>query len=271
MSKSTIRAPYAALDLSGRVAVVTGGGTGIGAASARTMAARGARVAVAGIDARSLDEVTSEIQAAGGEAKAFVVDVRRADSVDTLVASALETFGGLDVMCNNAGVGTIADVEDTDDATWSSIVETNLNGVFYGCRAAIRIMRARNRGVIINTASTTALVGLPGRSAYSASKGGIVSLSRTLAIECAPYGIRVNAISPGATETEIVREGYRASADPREAARSHAAIQPIGRLSRPEEIAETIAFLASDAAATVTGANIVVDGGHSAGARHWTI
>jgi len=259
------------LSLEGRSALVTGGGTGIGAATVRLLCRRHASVAVVGLQDDPLDEVAQEAGRLGnGTAIAITADVRDAASVEAAVARTVDAFGRLDIMCNNAGFGSIAPIEETDDLLWQNTLQTNLTGVFFGCRAAVPVMRRQGSGVILNTASTTALVGMAGRAAYSASKGGIVALSRTLAIECASYGIRVNSVSPGPTETEIVRAGYRASPDPEAAKRSHAAIQPIGRLSHPDEIAEAIAFLASDAAATVTGTNLVVDGGQSVGAPIWT-
>ncbi len=259
-----------AISLAGRVSLVTGGGTGIGAATARLLGQRGAKVVVVGRPEDPLEDIAAEVRRDGREALAIIADVRIPSSIRGAVARTVDTFGALDVMCNNAGIGRIADIEDTDDEMWDAILDTNLKGVFLGCRAAVPVMRDQERGVIINIASTTALVGLRGRVAYSASKGGVVALSRTLAIECAPYGIRVNSVSPGPTETEIVRAGYRESPDPEAAQRSHARIQPLGRLSQPEEIAQAVAFLASDAAATITGTNLVVDGGQSAGAPHWT-
>jgi NAD(P)-dependent dehydrogenase (short-subunit alcohol dehydrogenase family) len=257
-------------DLTGKAAVVTGGGGGIGAATALLLARRGARVVVAGLPGDPTEAVAESIRAAGGEALATAADVRVAASVQATADLALAAFKSVDILVNSAGIGGIAAAEATSDELWDGIVATNLTGVFLGCRAVIPIMRRQRGGAIVNVASTTALVGLPGRAAYSAAKAGVVALSRTLAVELAGDGIRVNAVSPGATDTEMVRAGYRAAPDPDAARRRHAANQPIGRLSAPGEIAAAVLYLVSDQAATVTGTNLVVDGGFTAGGSDWT-
>lgn len=250
--------------LEGKVALITGAGSGIGRATALLFAREGARVAVVGIPEAGVLATCAEITAAGGQALALPADVTSPAAVEAAVAATVDGLGGLDVVFNNAGVGLVAPIGETSMDLWERSLAVNLTGVFLGCRYAIPAMRRLGRGgAIINSASTAALSGLPGRSAYAAAKGGVIAMTRVLAIECAPDAIRVNSLSPGATETEMVRRLYEDTDDPEAARREHARRQPIGRLSQPEEIAQAVLYLASDAARTVTGTNLVVDGGFS--------
>jgi NAD(P)-dependent dehydrogenase (short-subunit alcohol dehydrogenase family) len=216
-----------------------------------------------GLPAEGLDVTVQTILEAGGQGLAITADVTVPSQVESAVRSAVDAFGRLDVMFNNAGVGHVAAIEETSDQVWAQSLAVNLTGVFLGCRYAIPVMRRQGGGSIINSASTAALTGLPGRSAYAASKGGVIAMTRVLAIECAPAKIRVNSLSPGATSTEMVRRLYRLEPDPDAAEREHARRQPIGRLSEPHEVAQAALFLASDESLTVTGINLVVDGGFS--------
>jgi NAD(P)-dependent dehydrogenase (short-subunit alcohol dehydrogenase family) len=252
------------------VAVVTGAAGGIGAAVARRLARDGYRLALVDRPGAALDALTAELT--GGTALRAVAvgcDVRDPAAVDRAAAEVGAHFGGFDTLVTCAGIGRIDPIETTDDEIWAQTLATNLSGTFWWCRAAVPRLRARGGGTIVPVSSTTALVGLPGRTAYAASKAGVLGLARTLAVECAADGIRVVPVCPGATRTELVRQGYRRAADPVAAERAHAALQPIGRLSEPDEIAETIAFLCSPRAATITGATIVVDGGYTAGGPSW--
>lgn len=250
--------------LEGKVALVTGAGSGIGKATARLFAREGASVVVVGIPEPWITATRDEIAGEGGRAIAIPADVTSAADVESAVRTTVEAFGALDVVFNNAGIGLVSPIEETSMETWERSIAVNLTGVFLGCRYAIPAMRRLGGGgSIINSASTAALTGLPGRSAYAASKGGVIAMTRVLAMECAAQGIRVNSISPGATETEMVQRLYADTGDPEAARREHASRQPIGRLSRPDEIAKAVLYLASDESLTVTGTNLVVDGGFS--------
>nr|MDT0660761.1 SDR family oxidoreductase [Micromonospora sp. DSM 115978] len=275
-------------DIGSPVAVVTGAVGGIGAAVARLLARDGFRLALVDRPGPALDALAAELAPATGghlgnastdggsagggvgrSALAVGCDVRDPAAVDRAAAEVDDHFGGFDALVTCAGIGRIDPIEATDDDIWEQTLATNLSGTFWWCRAAVPRLRERGGGTIVPVSSTTALVGLPGRTAYAASKAGVLGLARTLAVECAADGIRVVPVCPGATRTDLVQQGYRRAADPAAAERAHAALQPIGRLSEPDEIAETIAFLCSPRAATITGATIIVDGGYTAGGPSW--
>lgn len=252
--------------LDGKVAIVTGGGSGIGRAAALLFASEGAKLVVAGVPEAASMAVAAEIGAAGGAAVGIKADVTNPAEVEAMVQAALTQFGGLDVIFNNAGTTHDTLAEDTTPEIWDAVVDPTLKGVFLGCSHAIRAMKRQGRGgSIVNSASTAGLVGFTRRSAYCAAKGGVIALTRALAVECAGAGIRVNCIAPGATDTAMVRDLYQLQADPAAAQRAHAARQPFGRLSTAEEIARSVLFLASDDAATMTGTCLVVDSGYVAG------
>ncbi|GAA1738173.1 SDR family oxidoreductase [Luedemannella helvata] len=251
------------------VAVVTGAAGGIGAAVSRCLLRDGHRLALVDRPGPALDRLAAEFRDAGHAVLAVGSDVSDPAAVARAAAEIDEEFGGFDKLVTCAGVGRIDPIEQTGDEVWTQTVAVNLTGTFWWCREAVPRMRARGGGTIVPVSSTTALVGLPGRAAYAASKAGVLGLARTLAVECAADGIRVVPICPGATRTDLVQQGYQRAADPAAAERAHAALQPIGRLSEPEEIAETIAFLCSSRAATITGATIIVDGGYTAGGPSW--
>lgn len=253
----------------GPVVVITGGAGGIGGATARAMSRDGWRLALVDRPGEALDRAVAGLTAAGATVLAVPADVRRPEQAEAGLATVVDRFGGVDALVTCAGIGRIEPAEQTSDQLWEDTLAVNLSGTFYWCRAALPRLRERGGGVIVAVASTTALVGLPGRAAYAASKAGVVGLARTLAIECAADRIRVIPLCPGATRTELVQQGYAAAPDPAAAAAAHARQQPIGRLSEPEEIAETIAFLCSPRAATITGATVVVDGGYTAGGPSW--
>ncbi|MDQ7908480.1 SDR family oxidoreductase [Phytohabitans sp. ZYX-F-186] len=251
------------------VAVVTGAAGGIGAAVSRCLARDGHRLALVDRPGPALDALAAELAAAGHTVLAVGSDVREPSTVAAAASEVDGGFGGFDTLVTCAGIGQIDPIEQTGDEVWAETLATNLTGTFWWCREAVPRMRARGGGTIVPVSSTTALVGLPGRTAYAASKAGVLGLARTLAVECAADGIRVVPVCPGATRTDLVQQGYRRAADPAAAERAHAALQPIGRLSEPAEIAETIAFVCSPRAATITGATIVVDGGYTAGGPSW--
>ena len=249
--------------LDGKVAVLTGAGSGIGRVAASMFAGEGAAVVVADVVADAARMVAADVVAAGGRAQAVTVDVADAEQVQSMVDAATGAFGRLDILFNNAGIFPVDDggVLDTPPATWQRVMEVNLQGVWLGCRAAIPAMLASGGGSIVNVASFVALMGAAtAQVAYTASKGGVLALSREVAVEYARQGIRVNSICPGPIETPLLAELFR---DPGRRARRLVHV-PMGRFGRPEEIAAAALFLASDEASFVTGSALVVDGGITA-------
>jgi len=247
--------------LEGKRVVVTGAGAGIGRAIAIRLSSEGARVALADMDEQGAKSVASEIE---GETMVRQTDVSRATEVEALVRSVVEEWGGLDVMVNNAGVGVAGTTPETDEDDWDRLMDVNLKGTFLGMKYAIPAMRESGGGSIINISSVAALVGIPDRAAYSATKGGILALTRAAAIDHAEEGVRINCIAPGTVDTpwvERITAGYE---DPEDARANMQARQPHGRLVTPEEIAAMAAYLASDEAASCIGACMIVDGGVSA-------
>jgi meso-butanediol dehydrogenase / (S,S)-butanediol dehydrogenase / diacetyl reductase len=239
---------------SGRTAIVTGGGSGIGAATARLLAKGGARVFVADLDADAAGAVSREI---GG--LALTVDVADHDRVQAMVAEAARE-SGLDILINNAGMGSFGAIADADPAAWHRVLAVNLDSVLWGIKAAVPEMRKKGRGAIVNTASISGIAGDYGFHAYNAAKAGVINLTRSAAIDHAREGIRINAVAPGLVDTPIVAP---ARAIPGAAEAWDRGI-PMARAAQPEEIAEVICFLASDAASYVTGALWAVDGGVTA-------
>lgn len=241
----------------GRVAVVTGGASGIGAAAARQFHREGASVVIADLDEARGAVLASEL---GSRARFLVTDVSDFSAVEALVGAALSAFGRLDVLFNNAGVGSFSPLPALSVESWRQVLAVDLDGVFFGMKAAIPVMRDQGGGAIVNTASISGLTGDYGFAAYNAAKAAVINLTRTAAIDHAREGIRVNAVCPGPVDTPIVAgigavPGLRAAWD--EAV-------PMGRFAAPEEVAEVAVFLASDAASYMTGAIIAVDGGLTA-------
>ncbi|HEX2130984.1 MAG TPA: glucose 1-dehydrogenase [Actinophytocola sp.] len=242
----------------GKVAVVTGAGAGMGAAVARRLAAEGARVAA--FD-RDLPGATATAEATGGAA--FEVDVRSPEGVRDAVDAVVERFGGIDVLVNVAGVVRYGEVPDFSVADWELVLGTNLTGTFLTAKYAIPAMRARGGGAIVNFSSTQAFASQPLVAAYSASKGAVVAMTRTLALDHAKDGIRVNCVCPGSVETPMLRYGAELldDRDPEETMRDWGGKHPIGRLIQPDDVTALVAFLVSDDAAVITGAPHFVDGG----------
>ena len=248
--------------LEGKVAVVTGAGSGIGRASALRFAAEGAAVVVNDLDPEAARLVVSEIERAGGRARPAPGDVTRPATAEDLADQAVAAFGKLDVFYNNAGGAMPTPIEATDHARWRRDLDLNLDSVWYGTRAALRIMVPQRRGCILATSSGAGLGAVYGLSAYGAAKAAVINLMRSVALEYGAVGIRANAICPGTTETPQLR----AWLDTQPGRDRFASGIPLRRLGLPEEIATAALFLASDEASYVTGAALVVDGGISSSA-----
>jgi NAD(P)-dependent dehydrogenase (short-subunit alcohol dehydrogenase family) len=250
-------------DLSGLSAVVTGGASGIGEQISRAFASCGARVMIADIDGERAEGVAREI---GHGAAHRAMDVRDSASVQAALEAAYVRFGTLDVLVNNAGIPLVGNVEQTAEEDFRRLLDVNVLGVFHGCKHAVPIMLRQGQGNIINIASVAGLIAVEKRFAYCATKGAVIAMTRSLAIDYATQGIRCNAIAPGTVHTPFVdryvREHY---ADKQEEtfAALHAR-QPIGRMGRPDEIAAMAVYLASRESAFVTGSILTIDGGWTA-------
>lgn len=243
--------------LQNKVAIVTGAGSGIGRAMAEVFAKEGAKVIVADYKAEGGQETVKNIVAAGGQAEFVQADVSKSDEVEAMVKTAVEKFGGLDILVNNAGVALMADLASTTDEIWQKTIDVDLKGVFLGIKAAVPEMEKRGKGKIINTASIAGLVGFQGITAYCAAKGGVVNMTRELALDLASKKINVNAIAPGIIKTNMTTDILK---DPK-MAEGMLAQTPIGRLGEPEDIAYAALYLASNESDFVTGHTLVVDGG----------
>jgi len=246
----------------GKVAVITAGGSGIGAATARRFTQEGALVVIADLSGKRAEEVTKGIVANGGNAVCLKMDAADPDGVQAAIRLALDTYGRLDVMFNNAGAAEVASLEDTTIESWNRVIAVTLTSTFLGMKYCLPIMRTQGKGAIINTASVSGTAGDYGLSSYNAAKAGVINLTRSAAIENAQYNIRVNCVCPGAINTRAAQILGPGRED--EFRRLQATVHPLGRMGEPEEIANTVLFLASDEASFITGEAIVVDGGVSA-------
>jgi NAD(P)-dependent dehydrogenase (short-subunit alcohol dehydrogenase family) len=248
--------------LDGRVALITGAGAGIGRASALIFAREGAQVVVVDIDDAGGDETVALVERGGGAATFVHADVSDADQVEAMVRHAVSTFGGLDCALNNAGMGSGGQpIADYPVSEWDRAIGVMLTGVFLGMKYEIPAMLARGGGAIVNTSSVAGLTGYPGQSGYIAAKHGVIGLTRTVALEYATQGIRVNAICPGTARTPMVAAALDHSP---EIAEHLVGLLPIGRVAEPSEIAEAAVWLCTDAASFVLGAALSVDGGYTA-------
>jgi NAD(P)-dependent dehydrogenase (short-subunit alcohol dehydrogenase family) len=247
----------------GRSVFISGGSSGVGAALGQLLARLGAHVTLFARSKQRLDDVVGEIKSAGGSALGIAGDVRSSADVETAIALCISTFGPLAIAVANAGIGDRCPLEKLDDATWNSIVETNLTGAFWVCRAAGLHMREVGGGSIITIASGLGLVGMAGQVAYCASKGGMVLMTKALAAELAPT-VRVNCFAPGGIETPMTDSDFAVTADPAEARRRALARVPLARLAAVEEVAQAIAWTASGAFSYATGSIVSMDGGTTA-------
>lgn len=245
-------------NLDGRIALVTGGGRGLGRAGALALARAGAHVALLSRTQSQLEETAAAVRGLGRKALVLPADTRKAEEVARAVQTAVETFGRIDILFNNAGTNVRKPVVDMTDEDWHTIIETNVKGVFVVARAVGRQMIAQKAGCIINMSSSSSIVPERDKVVYASSKGAVMQFTKGLAMELAPYGIRVNAIAPGYMMTPLVKGYLEADAERR--ARILSRI-PMDRVGQPEEIGGALVFLASDAASYITGATVTVDGG----------
>lgn len=252
-----------------KVALITGAGSGIGRATAVLFAREGAAVLVADLDEAGGRQTVETITNAGGRATFRRVNVTAAADVRDMVAEAV-AFGGaarLDIAFNNAGISCVGSVEETSEEEWDRVMAVNVRGVYLGCRYEVEQMKAQGGGCIVNMSSSIAATGLARRAAYAASKGAVLSLTRSMQVDCAPHGIRVNALMPGTIFTPFV-EGYLKrsfAGHEEEALESIRRRQLTGRLGQPEDVASAALFLASDESSFIMGAGLAVDGGLTAG------
>ncbi len=250
--------------LGGKVAIVTGAGSGIGRAIALEFAREGARVVVAELDTAPCHQSTKTLLEAGGEAIAMQTDVSNDASARRLVETTVTQFGPPDVLVNNAAIMPMGAVTDTTQDDWDRVMAVNVRGIFHCSRHVISEMKKSKRGgSIINLGSVTAIVGTPGIAAYTASKGAVVALTRQMAIDYAADAIRVNSVSPGTVDTPMLARAVALSDDQAKARAGFDAIHPIGRVGTPKEIARAAVFLASDESSFVTGSNLMIDGGYT--------
>ena len=249
--------------LQGRVAVVTGGSSGLGRAGALRFAAEGARVAIGSVQPDQGAAVVAEIEGAGGEATFLETDVRRPDDVAALIAATEQRWGRIDVLYASAGVMTIGTAEETSEDTYQLAVDVNLGGCFRLAKFGIPALARAGGGSVILTASELGLVGASSAAAYCAAKGGVVNLTRALAIDAAPQQVRVNALCPGPIDTPMM-QGWYQTGDPAELEKIQVTPLLLKRIGRPREIADAALFLATGESSFMTGTTLVVDGGATA-------
>jgi NAD(P)-dependent dehydrogenase (short-subunit alcohol dehydrogenase family) len=250
-------------DLTGRVALITGGGRGIGREIARTLAHAGANVVIAEVDAANAEDAANEMRRLGRESLAIPTDVRDPQSVEAMTQAAMDKFGKIDILVNNAGIARHFPAEDTPDDVWLDVFNINVNGVYWCCRSVGRRMLQHGSGSIVNIASMSgSIVNNPQpQAAYNASKAAVIMLTKSLAAEWASRGVRVNSVSPGYTASEMTRQAISRVPD---WYKVWMEMTPMKRMGEPVEIAHAVWFLASEAASFATGTDLIVDGGYTA-------
>jgi NAD(P)-dependent dehydrogenase (short-subunit alcohol dehydrogenase family) len=254
------------MDFTGKVALITGAGNGIGRAAALAFASRGASVVVVDRDAPSAERTAATIRQQGADALAYTADVTKSAEVQGYVKAAMDAYGRIDCFFNNAGIeGKVAAIVDSDEAVFDQVLATNVKGVFLGLRAVLPVMLAQKSGAVVNTASVAGLVGTPGMAPYVASKHAVIGLTKSAAGEVARSGVRVNAVCPGPIDTRMIHsiEAQLDPADPAAVQARYEAALPLGRYGTAEEVASVVVFLCSDLAGNINGAQYVIDGGRT--------
>lgn len=244
--------------LKNKVAIITGGTSGIGLATAKLFLKEGAKVVIVGRDAKKAKNLNKNLHFIEG-------DVSKEEDVEKIIKDSYKKFGKIDILFNNAGIEFSGNVCDTKSEDWNKVIDINLKGVFYGCKYAVPFMKKnKNGGTIINTSSVAGLVGFENLSAYCASKGGVTNLTRQVALDFAKDNIRVNCICPGAIDTPMITEYLKKVPNKKQAKEGLKNMHPLGRMGKPEEVANAVLFLASEESSFITGQAIAVDGGFTA-------
>jgi NAD(P)-dependent dehydrogenase (short-subunit alcohol dehydrogenase family) len=246
------------MDFKGSLAVITGAANGIGKASARLLAQKGAQLILVDIDRDRGEALAKEL----GECAEYIhTDISNGIEVTRLFTRIKDKYDSVDILFNNAGIASSSSLLETEEDEWDRVIKINLKGVFLCSKEAAILMKERKKGVIINTASERGIVGSRNSLSYTAAKGGVVIMTKSMALELAPYGIRCNCVCPGATDTEMLHRDIATTADPKQRIQDIIRLQPLQRIGKPEDVAHAVAFLASDEASQITGIALPVDGG----------
>jgi NAD(P)-dependent dehydrogenase (short-subunit alcohol dehydrogenase family) len=251
------------MNLQNKTAIITGAAAGIGAASAALFSREGAKVVAVDIDREPLDQISAEIGRAGGECLSVVADVSQRDHVENVVRSTMQKFGRVDILFNNAGIVPLGNLEAISEEQWDRAMAINVKSMYLFCHAVIPLMKVGGGGVILNTASATALRAVTDRACYTATKAAVVGLTKSMALDHVRDNIRVNCLCPGTVETPSLARRLAAFPDPAEARKNFIARQPLGRFGTAEEIAQAALYLVSPCAEFVTGVAFPIDGGLS--------